>query len=172
MSPTQRNETVKTSYLTNLCDPVRGEIVCRENCGEIVVYLLRVATAFNCSQLYNDNKKRVLAPGHQGWNDLHSLCRIGMEYHLLNMYSNATVCHIIMVKSHHIYDDNDDNNDNNDDDDDDDDDTNNNNNNNDDDTNNNTDNDYNVSHNNDAKGIKYKITKLGKLVCLLIRELA
>ena len=29
-------------------------------------------------------KQRVLTPGHQGWNDLHSLCRIGLEYHLLN----------------------------------------------------------------------------------------
>ena len=29
------------------------------------------------------NKQRVLKPGHQGWNDLHSLCRIGMEYYLL-----------------------------------------------------------------------------------------
>ena len=48
------------------------------------------------------DKQRVLTPGHQGWNDLHSLCRIGMEYHLLNMYLNATVCHIIMVKSHHV----------------------------------------------------------------------
>ena len=31
-----------------------------------------------------DNKQRVLTPGHQGWNDLHSLCPIGMEYYLLN----------------------------------------------------------------------------------------
>ena len=30
------------------------------------------------------DKQRVLTPGHQGWNDLHSLCRIGMEYYLLN----------------------------------------------------------------------------------------
>ena len=30
------------------------------------------------------NKQRVLTPGHQGWNDLHSLCRIGMGYYLLN----------------------------------------------------------------------------------------
>ena len=30
------------------------------------------------------HKQRVLTPGHQGWNDLHSLCRIGMEYYLLN----------------------------------------------------------------------------------------
>ena len=27
------------------------------------------------------NKQRVLTPGHQGCNDLHSLCRIGMEYY-------------------------------------------------------------------------------------------
>ena len=70
------------------------------------------------------DKQRVLTPGHQGWNDLHSLCRIGMEYYLLN---------------------NDDNNNNDDDDDDDD-------NNKDDDddnrNNNNNDNDYN--HNNDT----------------------
>ena len=30
------------------------------------------------------NKQRVLTPGHQGWNDLLSLCRIGMGYYLLN----------------------------------------------------------------------------------------
>ena len=70
------------------------------------------------------NKQRFLTPGHQGWNDLHSLCRIGMEYYLLN---------------------NDDNNDNDDD---------NNNDNNDDDDNwnsNNNDNDYN--HNNDTNNL-------------------
>ena len=67
------------------------------------------------SKIYlNRYKQRVLAPGHQGWNDLHSLCRIGMEYYLLN-----------------------DNNDDDDDDDDDDNNDNNNNNNN----NNNDDND-------------------------------
>ena len=33
-------------------------------------------------------KQRVLTPGHQGWNDLHSLCRIGMEYYLLNDNDN------------------------------------------------------------------------------------
>ena len=51
------------------------------------------------------DKQRVLTPGHQGWNDLHSLCRIGMEYYLLNNDDN---------------DNNNDNNNNNDDDDDDD----------------------------------------------------
>ena len=30
------------------------------------------------------NKQRFLTPGHQGWNDLHRLCRIGMEYYLPN----------------------------------------------------------------------------------------
>ena len=34
------------------------------------------------------NKQRVLTPGHQGWNDLHSLCRIGMGYYLLNDINN------------------------------------------------------------------------------------
>ena len=34
------------------------------------------------------DKQRVLTPGHQGWNDLHSLCRIGMEYYLLNDNNN------------------------------------------------------------------------------------
>ena len=34
------------------------------------------------------NKQRVLTPGHQGWNDLHSLCGIGMEYYLLNDNNN------------------------------------------------------------------------------------
>ena len=34
------------------------------------------------------NKQRVLTPGHQGWNDLHSLCRIGKEYYLLNDDNN------------------------------------------------------------------------------------
>ena len=34
------------------------------------------------------HKQRVLTPGHQGWNDLHSLCRIGMEYYLLNDNNN------------------------------------------------------------------------------------
>ena len=29
-------------------------------------------------------KQRFLTPGHQGWNDLHRLCRIGMEYYLPN----------------------------------------------------------------------------------------
>ena len=34
---------------------------------------------------HTSHKQRVLTPGYQGWNDLHSLCRIGMEYHILNM---------------------------------------------------------------------------------------
>ena len=34
------------------------------------------------------DKQRFLTPGHQGWNDLHSLCRIGMEYYLLNNNDN------------------------------------------------------------------------------------
>ena len=33
-------------------------------------------------------KQRFLTPGHQGWNDLHRLCRIGMEYYLPNNDNN------------------------------------------------------------------------------------
>ena len=36
-----------------------------------------------------DNKQRFLTPGHQGWNDLHRLCRIGMEYYLPNNDNNS-----------------------------------------------------------------------------------
>ena len=52
--------------------------------------LLQQSWAFQCfSAVVNQhltcvNKQRVLTPGHQGCNDLHSLCRIGMEYYLLN----------------------------------------------------------------------------------------
>ena len=42
--------------------------------------------------LYNPilsyDKQRFLTPGHQGWNDLHRLCRIGMEYYLPNNDNN------------------------------------------------------------------------------------
>ena len=34
------------------------------------------------------NTQRVLTPGHQGGNDLHSLCRIGMVNYLLNDDNN------------------------------------------------------------------------------------
>ena len=39
---------------------------------------------YQIHQVKNDNKQRVLTPGHQGENDLHSLCRIGMVNYLLN----------------------------------------------------------------------------------------
>ena len=38
-----------------------------------------------------DDKQRFLTPGHQGLNDLHSLCRIGMEYYLLNNDDNYII---------------------------------------------------------------------------------
>ena len=34
------------------------------------------------------HKQRFLTPGHQGWNDLHRLCRIGMEYYFSNNNNN------------------------------------------------------------------------------------
>ena len=42
-------------------------------------------------------KQRFLTPGHQGWNDLHSLCRIGMEYYLLNNDDNDIIYWIMMI---------------------------------------------------------------------------
>ena len=45
----------------------------------------------------NTNKQRFLTPGHQGWNDLHSLCRIGMEYYLLNNDDNNIIYWIMMI---------------------------------------------------------------------------
>ena len=43
------------------------------------------------------NKQRFLTPGHQGWNDLHSLCRIGMEYYLLNNDDHNIIYCIMMI---------------------------------------------------------------------------
>ena len=43
------------------------------------------------------NKQRFLMPGHQGWNDLHSLCRSGMEYYLLNNDDNNIIYWIMMI---------------------------------------------------------------------------
>ena len=45
----------------------------------------------------NVNKQRFLTPGHQGWNDLHSLCRIGMECYLLNNDDNNIIYWIMMI---------------------------------------------------------------------------
>ena len=45
----------------------------------------------------NSHKQRFLTPGHQGWNDLHSLCRIGMEYYLLNNDDNNIIYWIMMI---------------------------------------------------------------------------
>ena len=45
----------------------------------------------------SNNKQRFLTPGHQGWNDLHSLCRIGMEYYLLNNDDNNIIYWIMVI---------------------------------------------------------------------------
>ena len=44
-----------------------------------------------------EHKQRFLTPGHQGWNDLHSLCRIGMECYLLNNDDNNIIYWIMMI---------------------------------------------------------------------------
>ena len=46
---------------------------------------------------YKTNQQRVLTPGHQGWNDVHSLCRIGMEYYLLNNDDNNIIYWVMMI---------------------------------------------------------------------------
>ena len=54
----------------------------------------------NRQQLYQFtrvHKQRFLTPGHQGWNDLHSLCRIGMECYLLNTDDNNIIYWIMMI---------------------------------------------------------------------------
>ena len=89
-------------------------------CNSITEYNI-IAHSTTSQLLY---KQRVLTPGHQGWNDLHSLCRIRMEYYLLNNNNNN---------------DNDNNNNNN----------NNNDNNNNDNNNNDNNNDNNNNNNND-----------------------
>ena len=85
-----------------------------------------------------NNKQRFLTPGHQhqGGNDLHSLCRIGMVNYLLNNDDNNN-------DNDNNNDDNNNNNDNNNDDDDND-------NNEDDDNRNNNNNDNDYNHNNGA----------------------
>ena len=49
------------------------------------------------SNNHTSDKQRFLTPGHQGWNDLHSLCRIGMEYYLLNNDANNIIYWIMMI---------------------------------------------------------------------------
>ena len=51
----------------------------------------------NVEYFTNRDKQRFLTPGHQGWNDLHSLCRIGMEYYLLNNDDNNIIYWIMMI---------------------------------------------------------------------------
>ena len=46
---------------------------------------------------HKSDKQRFLTPGHQGWNDLHSLCRIGMECYLLNNDDNNIIYWIMMI---------------------------------------------------------------------------
>ena len=54
-------------------------------------------THHNNNMMNNEHKQRFLTPGHQGWNDLHSLCRIGMEYYLLNNDDHNIIYWIMMI---------------------------------------------------------------------------
>ena len=60
-----------------------------------VILISRVGSV-QCYAIYM-NKQRVLTPGHQGWNDLHSLCRIGMEYYLLNNNNDNNIMMMMMM---------------------------------------------------------------------------
>ena len=62
------------------------------------VILISRFGSVQCYAIYM-NKQRFLTPGHQGWNDLHSLCRIGMEYYLglLNNDDNNIIYWIMMI---------------------------------------------------------------------------
>ena len=79
---------------------------------------------------YTENKQRFLTPGHQGWNDLHRLCHIGMEYYLPNNDNNNNNNNNNNNINNNDNDNNNNNNNNNNNDDDDNDNNNNNNNNN------------------------------------------
>ena len=71
----------------------------QKNCGNLDTLpgwhrpILTQGTLVPC----NENKQWFLTPGHQGWNDLHSLCRIGMEYYLLNSDDNNIIYWIMMI---------------------------------------------------------------------------
>ena len=65
----------------------------REVCSPLVFLLVAGSSSYSLYDLlgicfWKDNKQRFLTPGHQGWNDLHRLCRIGVEYYLPNNDNN------------------------------------------------------------------------------------
>ena len=122
-------------------------------CANHMIYYGTEVT-FACENIISSHyhhKQRVLTPGHQGGNDLHSLCRIGMVNYSLNNDDNNNNDN---NNNDNNNDDNNDNsnndnnnNDNNNNDDDNDDD---NDNNKDDDNRNNNNNDNDYNHNNGA----------------------
>ena len=58
-------------------------------------YLNKNGLLYWCS--HSRYKQRFLTPGHQGWNDLHSLCHIGIEYYLLNNDDNNIIYWMMMI---------------------------------------------------------------------------
>ena len=71
-----------------------ADISSKINCWE---WLVESETKTSAVTSQHANKQRFLTPGHQGWNDLHSLCRIGMEYYLLNNDDNNIIYWIMMI---------------------------------------------------------------------------
>ena len=83
------SRSIKTS--TSLMFSVPTEPCHVGNSWQSRITLWWLAPVLQCvtrEKLKYVDKQRVLTPGHQGWNDLHSLCRIGMEYYLLNNNNN------------------------------------------------------------------------------------
>ena len=98
--------TLRTQQISNLLSPMLLKI----SAFQCAVYAINVSITnalppeswetpvqhklFQYNMTY---KQRFLTPGHQGWNDLHSLCRIGMEYYLLNNDDNNIIYWIMMI---------------------------------------------------------------------------
>ena len=86
-----RHRAKKTSKLcvTGLCagnSPDAGEFPAQMASNAENVSIWWRHHGFCHDKLY---KQRFLTPGHQGWNDLHRLCRIGMEYYFSNNNNNS-----------------------------------------------------------------------------------
>ena len=89
-SPQRWRETHSRATLTLSAD------CCRTKCVRIVCETFGVIDD-RCWTHVSVYKQRFLTPGHQGWNDLHSLCRIGMEYYLLNNDDHNIIYWIMMI---------------------------------------------------------------------------
>ena len=98
----------ESTWFKDKCKPFYS---CFGNCQRLVYKISAYEVCIICPKLISackihcksqstaqwSHKQRFLTPGHQGWNDLHSLCRIGMEYYLLNNDDNNIIYWIMMI---------------------------------------------------------------------------